>query len=141
MTVEENKATFLRFIDELRKGNLDAVDEFCSSNFAFYSPNYPDWPRGLEGARQLAERGISGGLQVTIEDIIAEGDIVAVRWTSRGIYRGEAKPGYPEPGASFTIGSMSMYRFVNGKVEEDWGLDVFWPADNQAAVNPGWASK
>jgi hypothetical protein len=34
-----------------------------------------------------------------------------------------------------------MYRFVNGKVEEDWGLDVFWPADNQGAVNCGWASK
>jgi hypothetical protein len=42
MTAEENKAIFLRFIDELRRGNLDAIDEFCSPNFAFYSPNYPD---------------------------------------------------------------------------------------------------
>jgi predicted ester cyclase len=89
----------------------------------------------------LAGRGISGGLQTTVEDIIAEGDRVAVRWTSHGIYQGEAKPGYPKPGESFTIGSMSMYRLEDGKIEQDWGLDVFWPTDNQAAVNRGWASR
>jgi hypothetical protein len=44
MSAEENKAIFLRFVNELGKGNLDIVDELCSPDFAFHSPNYPDWP-------------------------------------------------------------------------------------------------
>jgi hypothetical protein len=116
MPATENKAIFLRFTDEIRKGNLGIVDEICSPDFAFYSPNSPDWPRGLEGARQLVGRGMSGGVQGTIEDIIAEADKIAVRWTFRGISQGTAKPGYPDPGESYTIGSMNMYRFADGKI-------------------------
>lgn len=143
MSAEENKAIFLRFIHELRKGNLSVVDEVCSPTFAFYSPNHPDWPRGLEAARQLATLGSSSSsdIQTAIEDIIAEGDRVAVRWSFRGTYQGEMKPGYPKPGDRFTIGSMSMYRFVEGKIEEDWGVEAFWPADNQEAANRGWTSR
>ena len=66
-------------------------------------------------------------LQGTVEDIFAEGDKVAVRWTFRGTYQGEAKPGFPKPGERCILASMSMYRFVDGKIEEDWGVDAFWP--------------
>ena len=81
MSAEANKANFLRFIDELGKGNLAIIDEMCSPDFAFHSPNYPDWPRGLEGARQLVTlgRAIYRDAQTTIEDIVAEDDRVAVR--------------------------------------------------------------
>jgi predicted ester cyclase len=142
VSAEENKAIFLRFIDELRKGNLSIIDEICSARFAFYSPNWPDWPRGLDAARRLATlgRSIYRDVQTTIEDIIAEGDRVAVRWTVRGTYQGEAQTGYPEPGERVTMGSMAMYRFVDGKIEEDWGVEAFWPADNQAAANRGWCA-
>lgn len=54
MTTEQNKAIFPRFIGDLGKGNLEIIDEVCSPDFAFHSPNWPDWPRGLEGARKLA---------------------------------------------------------------------------------------
>ena len=57
MTPEQNKAIFMRFVKELGKGNLDIVDEVCSPDFAFHSPNFPNWPRGLEGARTLAGAG------------------------------------------------------------------------------------
>ena len=35
MTVEQNKAIFLRFMDELRKGNFNIVEEVCSADLAF----------------------------------------------------------------------------------------------------------
>ena len=127
MTAQENKAIFLRFIEELGRGNLSVVDEVCSSNFHFHSPNSPNYPRGLEGARMLVSRGRDSAVQARMEDIIVEGDKIAVRWTYTGVYRGEPKPGYPQPGEKITLGSMSMYRFVNGKIEEDWGLDVISP--------------
>jgi hypothetical protein len=54
MSAEDNKATLLRLFSELRKGNTSAIDEVCSPNFAFHSPNFLNWPRGLAGARAIA---------------------------------------------------------------------------------------
>jgi hypothetical protein len=53
MSAEQNKATFLRFVSELNKGNLSVIDEVCSPTCAFYSPRRPDWPLGLAGARKI----------------------------------------------------------------------------------------
>ena len=49
MSAQENKAIFLRFIEELGRRNLAIVEEVCSPSFRFYSPNSPNFPRGLEG--------------------------------------------------------------------------------------------
>jgi len=100
MSAEENKAIFLRFVKELGKGNLDIVDEVCSPDFAFHSPNYPDWPRGLEGARKLAALVLaqSSDVKTKVEDIFAAGDKLVLRVTYRGTYTGEVRPGYPKPG-------------------------------------------
>lgn len=130
MPAQDNKAIFLRFIEELRRGNVGIVDEVCSPNFRFYSLNSPNFPRGLEGARMLVSRGRDSGVEAKIEDIIAENDKLAVRWTFTGTYSGERKSGYPELGQKITFASMSFYRFVNGKIEEDWGLDVVSPSGN-----------
>ena len=74
-----NKAIFLRFLEELKKGNLSIIEEVCSPTFVFYSPHYPHWPRGLEGARKLVTPQPSmPDLRATVEDIFAEGDKVAV---------------------------------------------------------------
>src|SRR5579872_2530387 len=129
MSAEENKATFMRFAGELGRGNLAIVDEVCSPNFAFHSPNWPDWPRGLEGARALAKLSstLFSDIDGKMEDIFAEGDKVVVRWTAGGTYIGEARPGTPNPGDRFSLGGMSMYRFVDGKIAEDWGVEVFGP--------------
>jgi predicted ester cyclase len=80
MTAEDNKATFLRFVSELNRGNLRIIDEVCSPTFAFYSPSKPDWPHGLEGARKIITTAVAAipDLQSTIEDIFAEGDKVAL---------------------------------------------------------------
>lgn len=129
MSAEENKATFVRFVGELSKGNLAIIDEVCTPNFAFHSPNWPDWPRGIEAARTLASLGrtLFSDAETTMEDIFAEGDKVVVRWATNGTYIGEAKPGSPNPGDRFSLGGMSIYRFVNGKIEDDWGVEVFGP--------------
>jgi ketosteroid isomerase-like protein len=127
MSPDENKAIFLRFLAELRKGNLGIIDEVCSPKFTFYSPTYPDWPRGLDGARQLIRygRSVFTEAQTTVEDIFADRDRVVVRWATRGTYRGEARPGFPNPGQHFAMGAISIYRFVDGKIEDDWGAEAF----------------
>src|SRR6267154_3109407 len=100
MTAEQNRAIFLRFIDELSKGNLAIIDEVCSLDLAFHSANWPNWPRGIEGARKLATYGsqLYRDARGTIDDIIAENDKVAVRWTIAGIWIGPQRPGLPRYG-------------------------------------------
>ena len=131
MSAEENKKIFLRFIRELGKGNLGIIDEVCSPNFAFHSPNFPDWPRGLEGARKLIAAGptIFSNAQTTIDDVFAADDKVVMRMTIRGTYIGEPKHGFPNPGEQFAMGAIAIYRFLNGKIEEDWGIQISCPTD------------
>jgi hypothetical protein len=53
MSSEDNKATLLRLLNELKKENLDIIDEVFSPTFTFHSTWAPAWPRGLKGARAL----------------------------------------------------------------------------------------
>src|SRR5215472_7699790 len=143
MTAEQNKVIFLRFLDELRKGNFDIIAEVCSPNFTFHSPNWPNWPRGLEGARKLAAYGemLYRDAYGTLDDIIAEGDRVAVRWTTAATWIGEQRPGLPAYGEKVVVGSMSWYRFVDGKIVEDWGTEVFWPNGTPESEIHKWRGK
>ena len=151
MASEQNKAIFLRFLEELHKGNLAIIDEVCSPNFAFHSPNWPNWPRGLEGARKLAThaRTMFRDGQGTLDDIVADGDKVAVRWTFTGTWIGEQRAGVrvsgfagysPAYGEKVTVGSMSWYRFVDGKIMEDWGTEVFWPGGTPESEVRDWTA-
>jgi predicted ester cyclase len=133
MSVEENQTTIRRVIDELRKGNLGIVDQAFSPNFAFHAHTHADRPlRGLEGARTMVTSSALSDVRATIEDIFGEGDRVAVRWTFRGIYRGEARLGFPSPGESCTVVAISTYRFVDGKIEDDWGVEALWNGNTPA---------
>ncbi len=91
MTVEENKAVVRREMAELfnHTGNLDAVEEIISPDYVSYEPTSGE-TRGIEGARQFAAtfRQAFPDLQNTIEDMVAEGDKVAVRWTTYATHRG-----------------------------------------------------
>jgi hypothetical protein len=131
MTAEENKAIFIRFMKELGKGNLAIIDEVCAPDFAFHSPNFPNWPGGLEGARTLsvAGRDLFADAQTKLDDIFAADDKVVIRMTIRGTYIGEPLPGFPKKGERFAMGGVAIYRFVDGKIVDDWGIQVTCPTD------------
>jgi SnoaL-like polyketide cyclase len=84
----------------------------------FHSPKWSNWPRGIEGARKLATYGrqLYRDARAAIDDIIAENDRVAVRWTIAGPWIGLQRPGSPPYGQQVAVGSMSWYRFVDGKI-------------------------
>jgi len=129
MSAGQNKTILLRFYDELRKGNLDAVEQYCAPNFAFHSPNFPNWPGGLDGARRLAAAGptmFSEGSS-TLDDIIAADDKVVVRIAQRVTYIGEPRSGFPKPGEKFSMGAVAIYRILDGKIVDDWGIQVSCP--------------
>jgi predicted ester cyclase len=89
---EENKAIVRRQEEEIHtQGNLDAADEIYAPNYVGHDPSNPEDIRGLEAAKQAAAdyRKAFPDLQVTIEDLIAEGDKVATRVRYRGTHQGE----------------------------------------------------
>ena len=58
-------------------------------------------------------------IRVPIEDIMAEGDKVAVRWMAEGTHQGELL-GIPPTGKRIQFSGISIYRLAEGKVAEVW---------------------
>jgi predicted ester cyclase len=58
-------------------------------------------------------------LRIVIDKIVAEGDLVAVRFTAEGTNSGSAN-GLPATGKRIRIAAMTILRFVDGKAVEEW---------------------
>lgn len=118
----ENKATIRRVIEEVyNQGNLAVADELYTANAVRHDPATPDVPRGPEFAKQITLRYRTAfpDLRLTIEDMIVDGDKVAVRWASTGTHLGELQ-GIAPTGKNVSLGGITIVRFANGKIEEEW---------------------
>jgi steroid delta-isomerase-like uncharacterized protein len=120
VTLEENKALVRRFIDEIFvQGRPAAVDELLADDFAPHTwQSTGDGKGDLKRAIERVSKGLADG-QFTIEDIIAEGDRVAVRVTAQATQVGEFM-GLPPSGKTYTIGEIHIFRIRDGKVVEHW---------------------
>jgi hypothetical protein len=58
-------------------------------------------------------------LRVTIEEMMAEGDKVAVRRSYKGTHRGEML-GIPATGKQLRVGGISIFRLAQGRIAEHW---------------------
>lgn len=121
MSLEENKAIVLRFIEAYNNRNLDylnLIDEFVASDYVDHSNNV-----GREGLKQLFVMGLNAfpDWKETIEDIVAEGDKVWVRLTYTGTHKGQFM-GLPPTGKKITSKAVDIYRLANGKLVEYWNV-------------------
>jgi len=122
MSAEENKAIVRRQEEKLfTQGNLDAADEIYAPNYVGHDPTNPEDMRGLVAAKQAAAdyREAFPDLQVTIEDLIAEGDKVAARVRFRGTHQGELE-GLAPTGRRVESTGIVISRIEAGKIAEDW---------------------
>jgi len=125
---ENNKAVVAAFYNRcLSDGEVGAVA-------ALVAPDFVDQSYGLAGIaeveRFVAERRKHWPvLTYTIEDIIAEGDRAAVRWTGRGT---------DHTGRNATWTGMGFYRLRDGKIAEHWASeDSLGLAQQLARVHDG----
>ena len=124
MPVEENKALFRRIIDEVfNKKNIGVVDELLSEDFMDHSPP-PGVDPGRDGLKQIANMftGAFPDLHVQIDDLIAEGDKVVGRMTSRGTHQGDLM-GIAATGKHVSFAEVHIVRIANGKAVEHWGVE------------------
>jgi steroid delta-isomerase-like uncharacterized protein len=121
-----NKATFRRFDDVVNSGNAETIskmiDEFVEPDAMIRTP-LPLDVTGAEALKQVWAALLKAfpDLHLTVEDMIAEGDKVVVRNTVTGTHRGEYM-GLPPTGNSVTYNEIFIFRFVDGRVAETWGV-------------------
>jgi steroid delta-isomerase-like uncharacterized protein len=121
LTPEENKARVRSAFEEfINKQNLAAVPEYVAPNFVGHYPGFPP-VQGVEGFTQFLSmyNTAFGNSRVTIEDIIAEGDKVAVRLTFRATHTGEFA-GIPPTGKQITLSAINFFQILDGKAVEQW---------------------
>jgi steroid delta-isomerase-like uncharacterized protein len=124
---EENKAIARRLMEDVwSKGNLSLVDQLISINYTHHDTSTPDFGPGPEGERKRVTlyRSAFPDLQFTVEDVIAEGDTVSIRWSSHGTHQGPLS-GIAPSGKNASVSGITLARFSGGKMVESW---VNWDA-------------
>jgi steroid delta-isomerase-like uncharacterized protein len=120
MSVEENKALVRRFFDAFGRNDFAALEAVTSQDVVYHTAP-PGLSAGIEGYRELMAMYVSAfpDVQIIVDDMIAEGDKVVTRFTSRGTHRGEFM-GIAPMGSQVTIGGISIIRVAGNKVTEEW---------------------
>ena len=122
MSADEHKAHVRRFYDEVwNHGRFEVLDDLNAPSFQDHTPA-PGLPPTSEGVKALVAmyRTAFPDTQFTVDDMLAEGDRVVVRWTARGTHQGELQ-GIPPTNKQVTVTGMDLYRLDNGKTVEHWG--------------------
>ncbi len=120
MTAAAHQTLVHRFNEEVwTQGNVAAADELLAPTYVAHFPGSP--PLDREGQKQFiaANRTAFPDVHATIEDLIAEGDKVAFRWTTRGAHHGEFQ-GIPATGKQVTVTGISIFRIAGGQLVEQW---------------------
>jgi steroid delta-isomerase-like uncharacterized protein len=119
-----NKATVRRFCDVMNSGDAElisrTIDEIVERDALIRTP----LPLEATGAQKLKEvfarlHRAFPDLQITVEDLIAEGDKVVGRNSVTGTHRGEYM-GLPPTGKSVTYDEIFIFRFADGRIAETW---------------------
>jgi steroid delta-isomerase-like uncharacterized protein len=137
MGIEENKAIVRRFAEEvLQKHDLSVIDKIISEDYVFHGPGGQEI-KGPEGFRQLATISLAGfpdGSYI-IDDMVAEGDTVAVRYTRTGTHTGEYH-GIPPTGKQISVPVALFYRLAGSKIIEALGYSDSLVLFQQLGVSP-----
>jgi len=118
---EQNIALVKRFWEEFNKGNVEIYQELFSPDYAYYAPSNSPKPMSREEMMEFMKPFFEAFPDSvwSIEDLIAEGGKVVVRFVYRGTQEGEFL-GVPATGNKVEMGGIIIHRIDNGKIVEDW---------------------
>lgn len=116
----KNKAVAMRVFDEIfNQGKFEVANEI-------YAPDFQN--HGIHRSVDLAtdqdavhaEKKAFPDLRMSVQDMVAEGDQVAVLWTFQGTHTGSGYAGLPPTGTNVEIRGITIWRIVNGRITEEW---------------------
>ena len=122
MSLESNKSLMRAFYDEVwGKGNYDFTKKVFAPEYARHDLRPGNPGGGPEGQAQVAKdfRTAFPDLVITVDLVIGEGEMVAVRWTMHGTFTGQWASMAPT-NKEATFAGVNIVRFAQGKVVEIW---------------------
>ena len=107
------------FFDGLNKRDLSILDEAYAPDILYHAPSIEI--DNFEDLKRLSSGYFSAfhDTTVTIEDLIAKGDKVTIRFIFQGIHKGALQEIQPT-GKKMSITGISIYRLSDGKIVEEW---------------------
>ena len=110
------------YADVMVGGDLNALDEILTPNFVDHEEGPPGTPDGIDGVKAFVTmfREAFPDMQVSIEDVMEDGDRVAVRATMTGTHDGELM-GVPPSGNRVRLEMIDIVRIEDGRCAEHWG--------------------
>ena len=116
---DQNKAVVRRIIEDYwNKKNPALAVELFAADCSWHIPG-GELPRGVQGAAQLYGSYATAfpDFRLTIEDIVVEGDQVAVSYSFTGTNKGQLGA-VPASGKRVTVPAIAIFRLAGGKVTE-----------------------
>jgi steroid delta-isomerase-like uncharacterized protein len=117
----EHKALVHRWFDEVwNKGRAEVIDEMLTDDAVVHGLGADDL-HGAAGFKRFhaAYRNAFPDVTIRIDDIVAEGDMVAARWTGTGTHRGDGL-GFAATGRQVQFHGMLFLRVEQGRLAEGW---------------------
>ncbi len=120
MSTEGNKALARRSWELASQHDPDALEEVYADELVWHEPDQD--VRGLEEAKQYYSKYLSAfpDFSFTVEDVIAEGDKVVIRWRVSGTHQGEVEDFGPPTGRQMEFEGITIHRIEGGKIVEEW---------------------
>ena len=127
MNTEANKKVMEQFVKFINTADRSLGEPIISPDVIFHAPTSPEPLRGFDGYMAVLDmmRGAMPDVGWAVEEMIAEGEKVMVRFTMTGTNTGSFM-GMPATGKPVKVTAMNIYEFADGKIVREHGLpDIF----------------
>ncbi len=120
-TTVDNKALTQRFFDALNEHDLDKVGDLLHPEVVMHAPAQEEPLRGREEVLDFLKQVYAGlpDFKASVETMIAEDDLVAVRFRTSGRQDGNYF-GIPPTGRAVGTHEIEIIRVVDGQAVEVW---------------------
>jgi predicted ester cyclase len=118
---EDNKTVVRRLVEDLfNTHNLEIADEVLADGYVDHTASHPDLP-GAENVKRSVSEWLAAFPDTVsaAQDILSEGDRVAVRWSTRATHRGEFMDVAPT-GNPIDVTWFGIFRLSGGRIIESW---------------------
>jgi steroid delta-isomerase-like uncharacterized protein len=116
---ELNKAVARRVFDEIfNQGKFQVADEIYAKDFVNHGLHRNASLQEDQAAVHWEKQALPD-LRMTVDMMVAEGDLVTVVWTIRGTNTAAASP-LPATGAKLELRGITVWRIVDGRIRDEW---------------------
>ncbi len=122
MSTEQNKILVRRFLTEVwMQGNLDNLEQMIAASHVHHLTRRQLY--GPQGVRELVIQfhTFLTDVQITIHDLLADGDKVVAYFTFSGIDRGGTM-GHPPSGKPVSFAGIDIFQVADDQIVARWGI-------------------